>query len=390
MHTNTISTATKLTLLLLSMLTMMSNVAVVTVIPHLSTIFKDVENIDLLSRLIITLPSLSIAFLAPFIGHFIHKFGKKKSALFGLLTFSLFGSAGLYLETIYEILISRFLFGMAIAILMIVTTSLVGDYFQKEQRHKYMGLQSAFMSVGGILFIVGGGYLSDMNWRYPFAIYLIGLLIFIMVARFLVELKSDHFSEASDDHLLEHNLWYIYFFAFILMLVFYILPTQMPFLMMNVFHSYGALTGAIIAMAFIFNAAGAITFAKLKEKFSYAQLYIIGMSVIAFGFVAISLVNSVYLFFLTSPIMGFGGGILMANMTTWMLSVAHHTKRIKASAYLTSALFFGQFCSPLATHPLVEHFGIQHFFLAMGALIFIALFIVQTAIKMKKSAQRNS
>lgn len=379
-----ISTNTKLTLLLLSMLTMMSNVAIITMIPHLSTIFPEVDHIELLSRMMVTLPSLSIALFSPFLGVVIYRFGKKNSVLLATFAFVLFGTAGLYLETIQEILFSRLLFGVAIAVMMIVSTSLVGDYFQKEQRHKYMGLQSAFMSVGGILFIVGGGYLSDMGWRYPFAIYLIGLPILIMVALFLVELKSDHFMHSEEEeHLLAHNLWYIYFLAFILMLVFYILPTQMPFLMMNVFHSDGTLTGAIIAMAFIFNAAGALSFAKLKQKFSHSEIYIIGMAIVAFGFLAISLVNNVYLFFLTSPIMGFGGGVLMANMTTWMLSVAHHSKRIKASAYLTSALFFGQFCSPLATHPIVEHFGIQHFFMAMGVIIFTVLLITQVTIKIK-------
>ena len=371
---------TKLTLLLLSMLTMMSNVAVVTMLPHLSTIFKGVPNIELLSRLMITLPSLSIALLAPFLGGFVFKVGKKKGAIMALLAFTLFGTAGLYLATIYEILLSRFFFGISIAVLMIVTTSLIGDYFANEQRHKYMGLQSAFMSVGGIFFIVGGGILSDINWRYPFAIYFFGLIVMIFAMKYIVEV-SNYTQVQEDDTYRNHNLWYIYLLAFLLMLVFYILPTQMPFLIINVFHASGLLTGFIIAMAFVFNALGAISFAKLKRRFSFAQVYILGMSVIATGFILIGFVKDVHLFFFTSPIMGFGGGLLMANMTTWMLHVAHHTKRINSSAYLTSALFFGQFASPLVTHPAVVYFGVQHFFIASGFVlmgIVVTTFFIRT------------
>ena len=376
-----ISPATKITLLLLSMLTMMSNVAIVTMLPHLSEHFEGVENIELYSRLMITLPSLAIAFLSPFLHHIVYKFGKKRSTILALMLFSFFGTAGLYLERIYELLLSRFLFGIAIALLMIVGTSLIGDYFKGEARHKFMGVQSAFISIGGIVFIVGGGLLSDIQWRYPFGIYILGLVVLVFVLKYLVEVNTDEQTD-KDDTYLNHNLWYIYLLAFLLMLVFYILPTQMPFLMINIFGASGTLTGAIIATAFIFNALGAMSFAKFKKRYRFSSIYMIGMSVIAFGFILIGNVNKVYLFFITSPIMGFGGGLLMANMTSWMLDVAHHTKRIKASAYLSSAYFFGQFCSPLASMPLVEYSGIKDFFIISGIMLFGIIFISKSITKL--------
>jgi len=368
-----ITNATKFTLLLMSMMTMMSNVAIVTSLPLLSHVFKDVQHIEFLSRLMITLPSLAIAFLSPFLGHVVNKFGKKNSAIVALVFFSIVGSAGLYLEGIYELLASRFLLGIAIAVLMIVSTSLVGDYFRDEARHKFMGLQSAFMALGGVVFLVGGGILSDMNWRYPFGIYLVGFLIIIFVAKFLIQ-KNTLVPEEIEE--LSHNLMPIYILAFLLMVIFYTLPTQMPFLIVNVFHASGALTGEIIAMAFIFNALGAISFAKLKKRFDFKIIYMIGMSIVAVGFILIGLVQNVYMFFLTSPIVGFGGGMLMTTVTAWMLSRAHHTKRVKSSSYLTSSLFLGQFSSPIIFHPLVSYFGVKHFFIVVGVLLIGVLLVL--------------
>jgi len=274
------------------MLTIMSNVAIVTILPHLSTIFKDVANIELISRLMITLPSLAISIFAPFLGNFVNKFGKKKTSIIALLAYSLFGTSGLYLQSIYSILALRFLFGISIAILMIVNTSLIGDYFKKDKRHQFMGLQNAFIAIGGVIFIVGGGFLSDINWRYPFSIYLLGLIVLIFVMLYLVEIKTDKENIEDDEHLLNHNLWYIYLLAFMLMLIFYILPTQIPFLMINVFHATGTLTGEIIATAFIFNALGALTFVKLKKRFKFNQIYMLAMSIIAIGFVGIGNITS--------------------------------------------------------------------------------------------------
>jgi len=348
---------------------MMSNVAIVTMLPQLSVIFKDVENIELFSRLMITLPSLAIAIFAPFLGDIVYKFGKKQSAIVALIVFSLFGTAGFYLNTIYEILISRLFFGVSIAILMIVNTSLIGDYFKNESRYRFMGLQTSFISMGGIVFIIGGGFLSDISWRYPFLIYSLGIVVLIFVLKYLQKDSTNITYEQENEHLLNHNLWYIYLLAFCLMLVFFILPTQMPFLIINLFDASGTLTGSIIATAFIFNAIGALSFAKLKNYFGFWQIYLIGMAIVAIGFILIGHITHLYYFFITSPILGFGGGVLMANMTTWMLSVAHQTKRIKSSAYLTSALFVGQFFSPILSHPIVLYFGVKDFFIVCGILL---------------------
>ena len=354
------------------MTTMMSNVAIVTMLPHLKNHFANIENIEFLSRLMITLPSLAIAFLAPFMGHLVHKIGKYTSALGALVLFALAGSAGLYLQTIQELLISRFLLGVSIGILMIVTTSLIGDYFSGEARHKYMGIQSLFISLGGVFFVVGGGVLADIDWRYPFGIYLVGFLLLPLVAKFLEETKITQLQE--DTINLNAGLFKIYALAFFLMLIFYILPTQMPFLIINHFGASSTLAGTIIALAFLFNGLGALSFAKLKKHFDFEMIYFIGMSIVALGFLLIGLVNDVRFFFITSPIMGFGGGILMTNISAWMLWRVDHKKRVKASGYLTSALFLGQFFSPVLFHTPVSFFGVQHFFIVIALFLAIALF----------------
>lgn len=363
-----VSLSIRFTMLLIALTTMMSNVAIVTALPHLKDYFTNTENIEFLARMMLTLPSLAIAFLAPVLGHFVYKIGRKKSALGALTLFSIAGSSGVYLETMNLLLLSRFMLGIAIATLMIVSTSLIGDYFQGEARHRFMGQQGVFISLGGVVFVVGGGLLSDIHWRYSFAIYTIGFLLIPLVYRFLNEKVIQDFGNEEETDI-NANLFWIYFLAFILMLVFYILPTQIPFLIMNHFGASGALTGAIIGTAFISNGIGAMSFRKLKQRLTHPQIYILGMIIIGIGFIAIGLVDNVYYFFCTSPIMGFGGGILMTNMTAWMLSKTHHTKRIHKSAYLTSALFLGQFFSPIFFHPIVSFFSIESFFIVMGIVV---------------------
>lgn len=357
------------------MTTLMSNVAIVTSLPRLQNYFKDIENIEFYSRLILTLPSLVIALLAPFIGHLIFKLGKKKAAIIALFIFSIAGTSGLYLEKIEYFLISRAIFGIAISTLMIVSTSLVGDYFEEEERHKFMGYQSAFMAVGGVFFVFGGGFLSDINWRFPFGIYFIGLFLLPTALFFLYEVPKK--IETKTENLeIPSKLLGVYFLAFFYMLIFFVLPTQMPYLIIDHFGASGKMAGSIIALAFLSNAFGAITFSKLKKRFNFSTIYIIGLSIVACGFTGVGLVNNVHLFYITGPILGFGGGIMMTNITAWMLSKTTFEKRVKASGYLTGSLFLGQFFSPIAFHPLVTLVGVQNFFEIVGASLFILVAVV--------------
>ena len=370
---NQVSKLTIFTLLLISMTTMMSNVAIVTALPHLKEEFSNIQNIEFYSRLMLTLPSLVIAILAPILGHIVFKFGKKRSATIALFFFTITGSSGLYLESIESLLTSRALFGLCIATLMIVSTSLVGDYFKEESRHKFMGYQSAFMAVGGTVFVIGGGFLSDISWRYSFGIYLIGFLLLPLVMTSIKEVIIDDIQEEVTQ--LSPKIYFIYILAFLYMLIFFILPTQIPFLLIESFGASGKFAGSIIAIAFLANAFGAITFAKLKKYYSYKTVFIIAVFIISIGFTGVGINNKLELFYFITPFLGFGGGIMMTNLTAWMLSFTSIEKRVKASGYFTSAMFLGQFSSPIIFHPLVSSLGVQNFFFTIGLSLFsIALF----------------
>ena len=372
---------TILTLLLIAMTTSMSNVAIVTALPHLKDHFTNIENIQFYSRFMLTIPSLVIAILAPFLGHLIFKYGKKRAVIIALFAFSLTGSSGLYLEEIEMLLLSRAFFGICIATLMIVSTSLIGDYFKDKDRHKFMGYQSAFMALGGVVFVIGGGVLSDINWRYSFGIYLIGFLLIPLAITQLKEVVVK--DEKEEDIVINPKMLHIYLLAFFYMLIFFILPTQMPFLIIETFKASGSFAGTIIALAFLSSALGAITFSKLKTRFSFSTIYLIGLGVIGIGFFGVGFVNNTYLFFITSPILGFGGGIMMTNMTAWMLSKTSIKSRVKTSGYFTSALFIGQFSSPIVFHSLVDTIGVQDFFLVIGVSLIVIVISRVTYIKIK-------
>ena len=109
----------KLSLLLTSMMTMMAGAIVAPSLPLISEVFKDVENIALLSRLVITLPALFIAVSAPIFGILTDKYGRKRLLLLSLALYAVSGTSGFLLNNIYALLVGRALLGLSVGALTV-------------------------------------------------------------------------------------------------------------------------------------------------------------------------------------------------------------------------------------------------------------------------------
>ena len=134
-----------LTILLGGTLTVLAVATISPALPEMSRFFKDVPNADFLVRLVLTIPGLSIAISAPFIGLLLDRWGRKPVLILSVLLYGLTGTSGYVLETLPAILIGRSLLGFAVAGIMIGFTTLIADYFSGEQRNKFMGYQGGVM-----------------------------------------------------------------------------------------------------------------------------------------------------------------------------------------------------------------------------------------------------
>lgn len=368
----------QISLLLVSTLGIMSGITVVASLPLISHAFADIPHIEFLSKLMLTIPSVIIALFAPFAGHIVDRFGRLKPLYTGILLFILGGSSGFYLHDFYAILVGRAVLGFAVALIMTSSTALIGDYFEEKESHKFMSNQGLAVGIGGVIFIISGGLLAQIHWSYPFAIYVIPVLFFPFLYKSLYEPEKH---KPGADAKLETKLLPVYITAFFVMVLFYMLPTQLPYLIVNTLGGEPRSVGFIIATSMIFNAFTSMKYAKIKANFSYIQIYAATFMLFATGLFFISRTSSIgQLFFAITPI-GMAFGLLLVNTYAWFLSKVPPEKRGKASGILTSSFFLGQFSSPLLFEPIVAQYGIQGLFLIVSGvsmLIAVVLFVKST------------
>lgn len=363
----------QISLLLVATLGVMSGITVVSSLPLMSQTFLEIPNIEFLSKLMLTIPSIIIALFAPFAGHIVDKWGRLKPLYIGIILFIVGGSSGFYLQDFYAILVGRAVLGFAVALIMTSSTALIGDYFDEEMRHKFMSKQGLAVALGGIIFITSGGLLAQIHWSYPFAIYFIPLLFLPLLLRSLYEPEKH---KPSDDPELEPKLLPVYLTAFFVMVLFYMLPTQLPYLIVNTLGGKPQTIGFVIATAMTFNALTAMQYAKIKARFSYIQIYATTFTLFALGLFLISQATAISQLYYSTAFIGIAFGLLLVNTNAWFLSLVTPSKRGKASGLLTSSFFLGQFSSPLLFEPIVNSYGIQGlFFLVSIVSISVAIIL---------------
>ncbi len=390
-----ISAAGQTTLLVASTLTVMAGATIAPSLPAMQTWFANVPNADFLVRLVLTLPALFIVICAPLAGILIDRVGRKPLLLAATVLYAIAGCSAFFLDSIWLILIGRALLGVAVAGIMTSVTTLIADYFAGEERARLLGLQASFMSLGGVFFLVFGGLLADVGWRFPFLIYLVsfGLLPFAAFSLFEPARAPQTSAEKETDASLfgfisaDKNSLLIFAAACFGMAVFYLIPLQVPFHLGELSQSSGAQSGMAIACANVFGALISLRYKYLQARFGFVKIYAAAFAAMAAGFAVIGAARSFWVVLIGLAISGLGAGLLLPNASSWLTSIAPEKVRGRAVGALTMWIFLGQFVSPFYSQPLVAKFGVGNSFLILSIVIAaVALFFVAVNVRQIKLA----
>ncbi len=359
------------TLLAGSALSVLAVTIVSPALPSILAAFKDVPNAELLVRLVMTTPALFIAIGAPLAGFLLDRLGRKPVLIAGLAVYSVSGSAGFFLDSLFSILISRAILGLAIAAIMSGFTTLIIDYFKGANLNRFMGYQSAAISFGGMGFLFFGGILADSDWRLVFLVHLFAVAVLLTTILTVNEPErgepvSDADSSRERSVVPYRTLGLIYLTTFFSMLVFFIFPLQVPFYLQEALNIKSSLIGLALSIQGLMAAIIAFQYAKLKQRLSFQGIFFLIFLFFGVNHLVLSFTNGYSSAIIALAIGGLGIGLLPANINVWLASVVPVDIRGSAIGGLTMSLFFGQFMTPLLSQPFVAALGLNQMFLVFG------------------------
>jgi MFS family permease len=334
-----------------SCLPILGAVLISPVLPKIQAAYATVPGVKALAPLVLTIPALALAVLAPFAGAVVDRLGRKRLLVAATLLYAVFGTAPLWLGSIGAVLVSRVLVGIAEAAIMTCCTTLIGDYYTGRRRDRYLALQTMCASASATAFFVLGGAAGSAGWRAPFWIYAVSLLLAPAMAAFLPQPARQGAAAQSVDAAEERRpfpwrpLASTCALTFFGAMVFYTVPVEMSFLLGGVGVKASGVIGLATALASAATVAGAVGFARSRR--GPDALLPAVFAVCAAGFVLMALAGNAVLLILGAVVNCLGTGMLLPSLLTRAMSRLDYADRGRGTGLFMAAFFGGEFVCPL-------------------------------------------
>ncbi len=354
------------TVLAAATLTIMAAAIIAPSLPAMREVFAGTPGSGLLVRLALTVTSLAIAISAPLSGIVADRVGRRPLLLTGLVLYAITGTAGFFVSDLSLLLITRAGLGLAVGGIMTAVSTLITDWFEGPGRASFLGLQQAFASLGGVVFLPLAGLLATVNWQAPFWMYSVSAIVAVFAIVSLREPPRSDPKVGEDQRArLPGRIIGVYVLALVATLVFYMAPTQLPFLLEG-FGSGPAAIGAVVAGSTLTSVAGALAFPHLRKRLNPTTITTISVALLGAGWLLIGTAGTVVQVVAGLLVGGFGVGFVVPNLNLRLAEFAGPAQRGRVLSGLVTGIFLGQFLSPLVVQPLVQTIGIGGAFTSTG------------------------
>ncbi|WP_157721820.1 MFS transporter [Tumebacillus avium] len=364
-----------LTLMLASMITIIGTTAIAPSLPQMAGYFGDTPNGDFLVRIALTIPALAAGLFGPLTGFVIDRWGRKRVFVAALLLYGISGISGYFLTSLSLILFTRFILGISVAALTTSATALIGDYTHESKLATSMGRQSLFMAFGNVLFVSLSGVLADFNWRWPFWIYAISLLILPTAIWLITETRTNRSDTKGTSQnetkvpMPKGRTAFVCIIAFVNMVVYFMVPVYLPFYVQTFSDGNSMKAGGLLAVVGLSWGIASSQYHRLRKRLTFERITMLALSLVVAAYVLLSFATGYYVLIVALVMIGVGLGTVLPNLNAWLLSFVPAAVKGRAIGTMVLFAFMGQFFSPVITEPLTTAVGISQSYLLTGLLL---------------------
>jgi MFS family permease len=378
--------ATGLSLLIPITLSTMAIVLLAPILPLIMAAYNDVPNHEYWVPMVLTVPALCVALLSPVAGMLGDYFGRRKLLIWALTIYGVIGILPVFLTDLTHIIISRIGVGITEALIMVLTTTMIGDYFTGAKRDRWLAAQTAVASVSALIFFNLGGFLGSISWRMPFWVYGSALVMLAAVLAFTWEPRKD----AAVDDAPRNSSWSAFpwpVFGGILGVTVF---ASVLFYTVQILASSGltalespdpARNGFLTSIASLGVPLGTLIYSRITGM-PVARLLMAEFAIMGVGFLLMSKASSIPMFLVGCGINQIGAGLLLPTLLVWAMSQLDFDIRSRGAGLWTGAFSLGQWLSPLVVTfaskqmgGLLPAFSVLGYaaLLALGVTIFVAM-----------------
>lgn len=356
-----------------SALTSLPGLAVSPILEELSTIFPHATELDI--QMLTSLPSLLIIPFVLLAGKLAEKRDFIRLLRVGLWLFAASGVLYLFSSRMWQLMAVSALLGIGAGLIIPLSTGLISRYFTGEYRVRQFGYSSAITNMTLVVATAVTGYLAEVHWRLPFAVYLLPLISLVLSAYLKKDAASVTIKQAAAiippiqstpvisgkygihiRHLVQLMLFYGLVTYVVLAVTF-----NLPFLM-EAHHFSSGNSGLMISLFFLaIMAPGFMLDSLVKLLGNKTKLY--SLLAIAIGLLLIWISPTEWLIVPGCILVGLGYGIIQPLIYDKTVDTAIPQKTTLALAFVMVMNYLAILLSPFITDffQWIFHTGSQEF-----------------------------
>lgn len=316
---------------------------------------------------IITAPALCVALFSIPAGALGDWIGRRRLLIWSMALYVVVGVSPYFLTDLVHILWSRIAVGVVEAVLMTLSTTLIGDTFKGEARNSWLSAQTGVASTFAIFAILIAGVVGARDWHNVFLLYLVPLVFLAMVLLFTWEPEeSEHLHEQAEQGRWSDLPWGLMAVICAITLfgsvMFYTVQIKLPDALKDLGvvladGGYDAARGGLMtAVASLFVPVGTLGFWYLSPRLSLKAMFVLEFALMGLGFLLMATLKNPWAFTLAAGLDQIGAGMLLPTLLTWAVAQLPFAVRGRGTGIWTATFSLGQFaCNNLAV-PLIMGF----------------------------------
>lgn len=335
------------TILLVSSLTIMVGSVIA---PALPSIVANL-NFKYTPGLLVTLPSLGVVIFSPIVGRLINKIGAFKLLCWGLIPYALLGFIGFYLKNNYLLIADRLLLGAACVAIQVAVTTFIAQLFEGKDRMKMIAWQGMAIELGGVIFLSIGGFLGELNWTFPFYIYLIAIPFLFMVISSLPKSEVANINESSNednsvaDKSRKKIMTPVFVGSFFSMAIFFVAYVTLPSYLPTQFSFTESSTGYFMSAISLVAVLTASQMPNITQKLGANTTVCLGFVFFGLGYLLFGTASQVSIMLVGVVLTGVGFGLTVPLLNHMVVEYSSTITRGKNLGTFSMMVFAGQFCA---------------------------------------------
>jgi MFS family permease len=242
----------------------------------------------------------------------------------------------------------RFLLGGAAVTVQVAVTAFIAELFVAEERMKMIAWQGMAVELGGVVFLAVGGVLGEINWQWPFYVYLMAFVCLFLVLKSLPStppIRTQETVVSSEGNGNKAKVRIIFAASLLSMMLFFVAYVSLPFYLPETFQFSESDTGFYLSFISIIAVITASQMPKVVRLLGGGKTVVLGFFFFMLGYVVIASTTSLFLLILTAIFFGIGFGFTIPLLNYMMIEVSTPQDQGKNLSLFSMGVFGGQFLS---------------------------------------------